>query len=149
MNAYEIRRKQWVPHSLEQVFQFFSSAENLEQLTPPFLRFRITSAPARLHAGAVIEYKLRVHGFPVRWLTTIERWDPPNSFVDVQTKGPYKLWHHAHCFWPESGGTWIDDSVRYSLPFGALGKLVCVLIVKRDVEQIFAYREQKVREIFP
>lgn len=149
MAAYELHHKQWVPHPLQQVFDFFSAAENLEQLTPPFLRFQIISAPPRLEAGALIEYKLRVHGFPIRWLTTIEQWNPPHSFVDVQTKGPYKLWRHTHRLWSESGGTWIEDAVRYSLPFGPLGQLVLGLVVKHDVEAIFRYREHKIREVFP
>ena len=148
MAAYELHRRQWVPHPLQQVFDFFSAAENLEQLTPPFLRFQIISAPPRLEAGVLIEYKLRVHGFPIRWLTTIEQWDPPHSFVDVQTRGPDKLWRHTHRFWSESGGTWIEDAVRYSLPFGPLGQLVHGLVVKHDVEAIFRYREQKICEAF-
>lgn len=148
MTAHELHHKQWVPHPLQQLFDFFSVAENLEQLTPPFLRFQIISAPPRLEAGVLIEYKLRVHGFPIRWLTTIEQWDPPHSFVDVQTRGPYKLWRHTHRFWSESGGTWIEDAVRYSLPFGPLGQLVHGLVVKHDVEAIFRYREQKICEAF-
>jgi ligand-binding SRPBCC domain-containing protein len=149
MSIYELDHKQWVPHPVQQVFQFFSAAENLEQLTPPFLRFHITRNPPRLDAGARIEYKLRVHGLPIRWLTVIEKWDPPHLFVDVQEKGPYKLWHHTHLFRPENGGTRIEDHVRYSLPFGLLGKIAHCLMVRRDVEAIFRYREQRIREIFP
>jgi ligand-binding SRPBCC domain-containing protein len=149
MSIYRLDHEQWVPHPLHKVFQFFAAAENLEQLTPPFLSFQITRSPLRLEAGAQIEYKLRVHGFPIRWLTVIEQWDPPNLFVDVQAKGPYKLWHHMHRFRPENGGTWIEDHVRYSLPFGAVGGIVHSLMVRRDVNAIFRYREQKIREIFP
>lgn len=147
--ASELKHRQWVPHPLYEVFGFFAAAENLEQLTPPFLRFRIVQTPPRLEAGAHIEYKLRVHGVPFRWLTIIEEWNPPHSFVDVQASGPYKLWHHRHWFWPENGGTWIEDDVRYELPFGLIGRIVGKLMVKRDVERIFAYRERKIREIFP
>jgi uncharacterized protein len=149
MAVYELRRRQWVPHPLERVFHFFSAAENLERLTPPFLRFEITHVPTRMEKGARIEYKLRVRGFPFRWQSVIEKWDPPHSFVDVQAKGPYKLWHHTHRFWPENEGTWIEDEVRYSLPYGVLGRIAGRLMVKRDVDAIFAYREQKIREIFP
>lgn len=149
MTAYQLERKQWVSHPIGEVFQFFSAAENLEQLTPPFLRFQITRTPPRMVAGAEIEYKLRVHGLPIHWLTVIEQWDPPTMFVDSQAKGPYKLWHHTHRFRPENGGTWIEDHVRYTLPFGFLGLVVHRLMVRRDVEAIFRYREQKIRQIFP
>jgi ligand-binding SRPBCC domain-containing protein len=149
MTTYDIHRRQWVAHPLDKVFDYFYRAENLEQLTPPFLRFHITQAPPRMEAGARIEYKLRVRGLPLHWLTIIEKWDPPHEFVDIQAKGPYKLWHHTHHFRAENGGTTIEDSIRYALPFGPLGRLVNRLMVARDVAMIFDYREQKVREIFP
>jgi ligand-binding SRPBCC domain-containing protein len=149
MNVHEFHRAQFVPHPTEKVFDFFACAENLEQLTPPFLRFQITRSPRTMEAGARIEYKLRVHAVPVRWRTIIETWEPPHSFVDTQAKGPYKLWHHTHRFRSENGGTWIEDTVRYALPFGPLGRMVHRLMVARDVAAIFAYRARKVREIFP
>jgi len=148
MSIFELRRSQWVPHPLPEVFQFFSATENLERLTPPFLKFQIERAPAHLQAGSQIEYKLRVHGLPIRWLTVIENWDPPNSFIDVQAKGPYKLWHHTHRFISEKGGTLLEDHVRYSLPFGFLGNIAHALLVRHDVEAIFRYRERKIEEIF-
>jgi ligand-binding SRPBCC domain-containing protein len=149
MAIYELHHRQWVPHPPQDVFKFFSAAENLERLTPAFLRFQITRIPPRLEPGALIEYKLHVHSFPIRWVTLIDKWDPPFMFVDVQQKGPYKLWVHTHRFWPENDGTQIEDYVRYSLPFGIFGRAVQTLMVRRDVEMIFKYREQKIREIFP
>lgn len=148
MTTYEIHRKQWVPQPQEKVFEFFAKAENLEELTPPFLGFQITLAPQRMEAGARIEYKLRVHGLPIRWRTIIEEWNPPKQFIDNQAKGPYKLWHHTHRFWSENGGTWIEDTVRYALPFGPIGRIVNRVMVSRDVNAIFDYREQRVRELF-
>ncbi len=148
MHAYELHRKQWVPHPLEKVFDFFAEARNLEILTPPFLRFRITRRPNAMKAGARIDYQLRIHGLPVRWQTTIEKWEPPHAFVDLQARGPYKLWHHTHRFWPENGGTWIEDKVLYVLPFGLLGRLAHRFLVARDVAAIFDYRARKVGEIF-
>ncbi len=149
MKIYTIQRKQWVPHPQEKVFDFFSKAENLERLTPAFLRFQITRAPRLMEIGAQIEYKLRVHGMPIHWLTDIEKWDPPHEFVDTQKKGPYRLWHHTHRFRAEYSGTWIEDTVRYALPFGVLGRLAHALVVQRDVRQIFDFREHVIRELFP
>ena len=88
------------------VFDFFSRAENLEQITPPWMRFKmLTPLPIEMKPGATIAYALRVRGFPIGWLTEIERWDPPHEFVDVQAKGPYKLWRHTHRFIESGGGT--------------------------------------------
>lgn len=149
MKTYTLSKRQFVPYSIHRVFDFFGRAENLQELTPSFLRFQITRTPIRMEPGARIEYKLHVHGMPIRWKTIIEEWNPPHGFIDVQEKGPYRLWHHTHQFWEADGGTWIEDTVRYALPFGVLGQLVHSVMVKRDVEQIFAYREAKIRELYP
>jgi ligand-binding SRPBCC domain-containing protein len=149
MTIYELERALWVPRPLTEVFNFFSRAENLEQITPPFLQFRITTkAPLEMKEGAAISYALRVRGLPVRWLTHIERWNPPFEFVDVQSKGPYKLWRHTHQFAAVDGGTSITDNVQYALPFGALGRIVHRLRVRRDLATIFDYRAERIRELF-
>ena len=140
-----LKREATVSCPLEKVFDFFSKAENLETLTPPWLRFRIeTPQPIQMRQGATIAYRLHVRGVPLRWLTEIEIWRPPYEFVDVQVKGPYKLWRHIHRFVECDGGTRIVDIVRYALPFGPLGRLAHRLQVARDLANIFDYREQRV-----
>ena len=148
MTVYKLNRELWVPRPLPAVFEFFSRADNLERITPPWLSFRIlTPAPIEMTEGATIGYALRVKGIPLRWLTQIERWNPPFEFVDVQAKGPYKLWRHTHRFSDLAGGTSIADTVEYALPFGVLGRLTHRFQVARDLAQIFDYREQRVREL--
>ena len=94
--------------------------------------------------GALIEYKLRIHGLPTRWLTEITNWNPPYQFVDEQRKGPYKLWRHTHRFAPVAKGTSIVDEVHYELPLGPIGDLVHRLMVRRDVERIFDFRNSTI-----
>lgn len=147
MAFHEIHRQLMIPRPLPDVFKFFARAENLEQITPPWLRFRIVSAPAEMRRGALITYALRVRGIPMRWLTEIEEWDPPHGFVDVQLKGPYKFWRHAHRFSAVDGGTLVEDSVRYALPFGLLGEAVHRLQVRRDISRIFDYRTERIRAL--
>ncbi len=139
----------WFDQKPEDVFAFFSDARNLEMITPGFVHFRITKAPEEaLFEGALIEYKLRLHGIPVRWRTRIDVWDPPRTFVDSQLKGPYRSWIHTHQFEALDGGTLVRDVVRYELPFGALGDLVAGKLVEKDVALIFAYRRTRLLELF-
>ena len=92
-------------------------------------------------AGALIEYRLRLHGVPVRWLTRIEEWEPGRRFVDAQLRGPYRLWHHTHAFEPDGdGGTLMRDTVRYALPLGPLGELAHRLFVRARPRAIFDFR---------
>jgi ligand-binding SRPBCC domain-containing protein len=143
---YVLKRETTVTCPLEKVFDFFSKAENLETLTPSWLRFRIeTPQPIQMRQGATIAYRLRVRGLPLRWLTEIETWRPPYEFVDVQVKGPYKLWRHIHRFEESKDGTRIVDVVHYTLPFGPLGRLLHRLQVADDLAKIFDYREQRLR----
>lgn len=132
----------------EEVFAFFADALNLQRITPPWLGFRVLSpAPITMAPGARIEYRLRLHGLPLRWLTQISEWEPPRRFVDVQLRGPYRLWQHTHSFEPEAGGVRVRDTVRYALPLGPLGELANAAFVRRDLARIFDYRQQAVARI--
>ncbi|HET9952062.1 MAG TPA: SRPBCC family protein [Candidatus Eisenbacteria bacterium] len=140
------RSKLWVPRPVEEVFPFFADAHNLEAITPPFLQFRVeTPAPIVMLPGTRIDYRLRLHGIPIRWQSEITAWDPPRRFVDEQRRGPYKTWIHTHCFTPTSRGTLVEDEVWYDVPGGAL---VNALFVRKDVARIFAYRESILRKRF-
>jgi len=128
-----------VPCSLEKTFEFFSDARNLDRLTPPRVRFQIlTPTPIEMRKGALIDYRIRIRGVPLRWRTAIEDWDPPHAFADLQVRGPYQWWHHAHRFEACAEGTRVIDEVEYRAP---LAWLTHPLMVTRDVRQIFAYRK--------
>jgi ligand-binding SRPBCC domain-containing protein len=141
-----LERQQRVELPLEEVFPFYADAGNLERITPPWVGFEVTTPqPIEMGVGALIEYRLRLHGIPVRWRTRIEAWDPPHQFVDAQLSGPYSLWHHTHTFRADGeGATILGDRVRYAIPFGPLGEVARALLVKRDLERIFDYRRDAV-----
>jgi ligand-binding SRPBCC domain-containing protein len=142
MRVHVLRREQRLDGTPDEVFGFFAEARNLERITPPLLGFEvITPGPIELHVGTLIEYRLRVHRVPVSWLTSIQAWDPPHRFVDMQLKGPYALWHHTHTFEATGdGGTLMTDTVRWSIGFGPFGELARRAFVQRDVEAIFDHR---------
>ena len=142
MREHVLLRTQLLDGTPQQVFPFFSDAHNLEAITPPLLRFRVlTPRPIEMHEGALIEYRLRVHGAPVRWRTRIMEWDEPRRFIDMQLRGPNRLWHHTHTFEERPAGqTLMTDRVRYAIGFGPLGAAAHRLFVRRDVERIFEHR---------
>ncbi len=137
----------WIEHSQEDVFSFFADARNLEMITPSFLRFHILKAPETLFEGATIDYRLRLHRIPLRWHTRIDVWDPPRTFVDTQSRGPFRSWRHTHEFEELDGGTVVRDVVRYELPLGPLGDLLIGGTIERDVALIFAYRRTRLLEL--
>ncbi len=144
--AYQLQTEQWLPSPLEEVFLFFADAHRLQDLTPPFLNFHVvTPRPVTMFAGTKIEYRLRLHGIPIRWQSEISEWLPPFRFVDRQLKGPYSLWHHCHTFEEQDGGTLVRDEVDYAVPGGGL---IHWLLVRRDLLQIFTYRRRQLEMFF-
>jgi len=151
-----LERTTIVPRPLEEVFAFFADAGNLEALTPASLAFEIvTPQPIDMTEGTLIDYRLRIHGLPLRWQSEISVWEPPHRFVDEQRKGPYRRWHHEHLFedvlQDEEPGvtsgvasTRVIDRVDYAV---WLDPLVHPF-VRRDLEKIFNYRQERLRELF-
>ena len=128
------------------MFRFFADAFNLETLTPPWLKFEVlTPRPIVMHVGLQIDYRLRLRGLPMRWRSEITAWEPPGRFVDEQRRGPYRTWIHEHTFEERDGGTLARDRVQYAV-IG--GRLINTLFVRRDVERIFHFRREKLRELF-
>lgn len=141
---------QWVPHPIEEVFEFFSSEKNLERITPKFLNFKVVNmSTENIEQGSEIKYKMKIHGIPASWTTTIAVWNPPHEFVDNQKSGPYKKWYHIHKFEELAGGTLLYDEVHFKLPMGFLGEIFGGLLVEKDVKTIFKYRQKIISELFP
>jgi ligand-binding SRPBCC domain-containing protein len=148
--VYELRREQWIPREIEEVFAFFSNPVNLGRITPGWLNFRmLTTDTAAIGAGTRLDYELGWHGIPIRWQTEIVAWKPPGEFADIQRRGPYLSWHHTHRFRAEKGGTLMTDVVRYELPLGMLGRVAHTIRVRRDLERVFDYRSSVIAERFP
>lgn len=140
---YELQTEILIPFPIQQVFDFFTQPENLESLTPPWLNFKIiTPSPIDMQSGTLIDYQLKLHGIPLRWRTEITEWIPQVRFVDMQLKGPYRLWKHTHTFTEQPDGTLVRDHVVYSVYGGAL---INRLFVQHDVERIFAYRLERLK----
>lgn len=147
--SYRLEREQWIAAPLGAVYPFFSAAENLETITPPWLGFRIRSTPPiDMQVGARIDYTIRLGGLPMRWRTRITAWEPGARFVDVQESGPYACWEHTHTFRELGGGVLMTDVVEYDLPLGWLGRLAHGALVRALLARIFDYRFARVREIF-
>lgn len=142
-----LHTSQWLPCPLQEVFAFFSRPENLQRLTPDQLQFSIlTPAPIEMREGVQIDYKLKVHGIPLRWTSLISVYEAPHRFTDEQLKGPYRKWVHSHEFYADRNGTRVEDHVCFRVPGG---RLVEKLIVQKDLASIFTHRHRVLEELFP
>ena len=134
---------------LDEVFEFFSNPKNLARITPESLGFEILEAPSRkLREGDRIRYRIRLFGVPLQWVTLIEEWHDGHSFVDLQERGPYRLWRHLHEFVEVPEGVRMSDRVEYELPLGILGRVFGGWLVRRQLDAIFDFRGRVIREVF-
>ena len=148
---YRLQYEQVLNTTLDKAWAFFSGAENLQKITPSYMRFDITSPQTNkpVYAGQIITYKIHpVLGIPLNWMTEITHVKDGQYFIDEQRRGPYNLWHHQHHFEEVKDGVKMTDIVHYALPLGILGQFAHALFVKKQLEDIFSFRKEKVTELF-
>jgi ligand-binding SRPBCC domain-containing protein len=149
MTPHILLRETFINRPLEEVFDFFSAAENLNLLTPPNVNFKIiTPLPIIIKKGAFIDYRIKVSGIPFQWRTEITAWEKNKMFCDEQRKGPYKIWKHTHSFKAVNNGTQMTDEVQYLSPGWILEPMINALFIKHKVAEIFDYREIALKQIF-
>lgn len=151
MAIYKLKRTQLIKADLDEVWSFFTNPDNLANITPDSMGFKVTSEYLQdeVYPGQVITYKVApLLNIPMFWMTEITTVIPKKLFVDEQRRGPYKLWHHQHHFEETEDGILMTDMVYYQLPMLFLGSIAHSLFVKRILNNIFDYRHEKVESIF-
>ena len=147
---YVLEQQTWLDAPVDEVFDFFSQAENLGAMSPPTVGFDIqTPMPVQMGEGLVIDYRISIGPVPMRWRTRIARWSPGTMFADAQERGPYGSWWHEHHFEARDGGTMMTDRVYYSPPLGWIGRFANRLFVQPMLRKIFSYRSSRISMRFP
>ena len=146
MRTYRLETQLWLPRPPSEIFAFFSNPRNLQRITPPWLNFEILWPEGiEIQKGTLLDFRLKIRGFPVNWRSRIAAWHPPCRFVDEQTRGPYTSWIHEHTFEGQSGGTIVRDKVDYAAPGGWL---IQRFLIKPDLDRIFRYRQEILCKLF-
>ena len=150
MKIYTLHKKQNLPITIEEAWNFLSDPKNLKTITPEYMGFNIISgADKPMFAGQIIQYIVTpVLGIKTKWVTEITHSVDKQYFVDEQRFGPYALWHHKHFINAIDGGVEMEDIIDYKVPFGFLGQIVHPILVKPKLEEIFNYRTKKLEELF-
>ena len=151
MKKYQLYREQQLNCDLKTAWDFFSSPNNLEKITPKDMNFTVLSEESDqpIFEGMTIDYivspLLRI---PLKWRTKIVQVDFEKCFTDFQEKGPYKYWNHFHEFVENDKGVLMKDTVDYALPLGFLGAIAHELMVKKKLETIFSFRYKFLEQHF-
>ena len=150
MKIYTLHKKQNIPISLEEAWNFLSNPKNLKIITPDYMSFDIITKTDRpLYTGQILQYIVTpLLGIKTKWVSEITHIEDKKYFVDEQLYGPYSLWHHKHFIKEIDGGVEMEDIIDYKIPLGILGQLVHPFLVKPKLEEIFSYRQKKLIELF-
>jgi ligand-binding SRPBCC domain-containing protein len=144
--------EQEIPISLKNTWDYFSSPKNLAEITPPEMGFVITSQnEEKAYEGQIISYNVGIlPGIRISWVTEITKVKDQHYFVDEQRFGPYSMWHHEHFFEAlPNGNTLMKDKISYKIPLGFLGQIMNSILIKKQLNQIFSYRTEKLKTTFP
>lgn len=151
MGFYQLHQTQLVPASLDEVWDFISSPENLKKITPPYMGFDITNklSSPKMYPGMIISYKVSpVLGIKMTWVTEITHVKDKEYFVDEQRIGPYSMWHHEHFIEEVEGGVLMTDIVSYQPPLGFLGAIANTVMIRKQLDEIFNYRRKALIDIY-
>lgn len=150
MKLYNLHYRQKLPISKKEAWQFLANPVNLKTITPDYMGFDIVSGGnSEMYAGQIIHYIVTpVAGIKTNWVTEITHVKEGEYFVDEQRFGPYSFWHHKHFIREIDGGVEMEDLLHYKLPFGFIGQVVHQLVVKSKLEEIFNYRQEKLKSLF-
>jgi ligand-binding SRPBCC domain-containing protein len=152
VKTYLFKFEQDLPIPLAETWDFFTSPLNLAKITPPQMRFKVTSPfddKTKVYEGMIITYKITpLLGIKMNWMTEITHVKEQEYFVDEQRFGPYALWHHEHHFKEIKGGVRMTDILNYAIPFGVIGRLSNKVLVGKQIKKIFEYREKAINEMF-
>ena len=142
--------QQFLPMSLTDAWDFFSSPKNLNEITPADMTFKILgNIPEKMYEGLMIRYQVSpMFNIPLDWVTEITHVKENKFFVDEQRIGPYNIWHHEHHFEEKDGGVMMTDILHYDIGKWIFGKIAGWLFVDKKVRGIFEFREKKLKELF-
>ncbi len=146
--TFRLSTSQVLPVSRAKAFSFFEDPRNLIEITPDWLDFRMLDrSKAEVFEGAQFDYTIRWLFIRMFWRSRIAGYRPPESFTDIQVKGPYLYWRHLHTFGEDKdGGTLIKDEVTYKIPFGHFGNFLHRFIIRRQLSDIFCYRAMRIAQ---
>ncbi len=150
MKTYRLYQKQCLSTDIQTAWNFFTNPSNLSKITPNYIDFKIIKKLSpEMHPGMLLVYKIKpILRVPMKWVTEIIQVYEPVWFVDEQRSGPYRFWRHQHIFREVEGGVQMEDIIDYALPFGPLGRVVHLLMVRKKLQNIFNFRREVLDQIF-
>ncbi len=150
MKIFKLKYSQKLPINLNEAWDFLSSPNNLELITPKSMDFNIIDwDKKKVYPGQIIQYTVKpLLGIKINWVTEITQVRDKEFFIDEQRFGPYTFWHHKHFIKEIEGGVIMEDVIHYKPPFGFIGVLLNFLFINSKLNSVFKYRELELIKTF-
>ena len=150
MKIFKLKYSQKLPINLNEAWDFLSSPNNLELITPKSMDFNIIDwDKKKAYPGQIIQYTVRpILGIKINWVTEITQVRDKEFFIDEHRFGPYTFWHHKHFIKEIEGGVIMEDVIHYKPPFGLIGVLLNFLFINSKLNSIFKHRELELIKTF-
>jgi ligand-binding SRPBCC domain-containing protein len=101
-----------------------------------------------VQANDTVLWKGWKFGLPQHHQSLIEAFDAPNFFRDRMLRGRFKSFEHDHALKAlDANSTELTDDVRYSLPFGPLGKMAGKLILSPHIRRLMQSRFERIKQL--
>lgn len=129
------------PCSAEELYNWHSRKGALERLLPPWQNISVLARHGGIEPGGMVELKMHAGPFPYHFRARHVENIPGKMFRDIQEKGPFASWSHAHYFEDLRKGSLLNDQVNYSLPWHRFLPRFIKVHVHRSLQKLFHHRQ--------
>jgi ligand-binding SRPBCC domain-containing protein len=97
--------------------------------------------------GETVTFRGRHFGLKLQHESRIEVLRPYSYFRDVMVSGAFSHFEHDHYFAAMDDGTRMRDEIRYTAPWGVLGRLATKMLVKRHLTAFLVERNTEIKKV--
>ena len=97
--------------------------------------------------GQTVTFEGTHLGFRQRLTVKVTAFERPTLFVDEMTDGNFKAFRHVHEFTEQDGKTRMRDTLTWTSPFGILGRVVDILVLKGHLRRLVSMRNAILKKL--
>lgn len=141
-----VARQTPIATTADALWRWHAAPGAFERLRPPWEQVEVLERSGdALVDGLRVTLRVRRGPIALRWSLRHEAVRPGLGFDDVQVRGPFTSWHHAHRFLDDVTGARLDDTITVELPGGAVGHAVGAPFLGAQLDRMFRYRHDVTR----
>jgi ligand-binding SRPBCC domain-containing protein len=148
MDMETIQLESWIDAPVERCF-LLSLSVDLHLATARSSREQAVEGvkTGLISEGESVTFRGRHLGLKLRHQSRIEVVRPYSYFRDVMVKGVFSHFEHEHHFAAMDDGTRVRDEIRFSAPWGAIGRLATKILVKRHLTAFLVERNAGLKQV--